>query len=167
VATNRKAGAERATAASRLIGKLMHIGALIERSTNRLLLPHDLNHQQFAILFEIFRAGKVQQKDLINRLLLERAHVSKVVKKLQAMGLVEAVPHPDDGRSCWLSVSPDGTSVVRSCQALFDVQKREWFRRFETAELLRLLDRVTALQSAFMGIDAASPADEETTEDPS
>jgi DNA-binding MarR family transcriptional regulator len=154
-------------AASRLVGKLMNIGALIERATNRLLLPHDLNHQQFSILFEIYRAGKVQQKSVINRLLLERAHVSKVVKKLQAMGLVEAIPHPDDGRSFWLSVSPEGHALVRTCQSVFDVQKREWFGRLDAKELLRILDAVSALQRALEGNDEATSHDDETGKDPS
>lgn len=129
----------------------MNIGALLERGTNQLLLPYDLNHQQFSILFEIFRAGRVQQKEMINRLLLERAHVSKVVKKLESMGLLEVAPHPDDGRSSWLSVSTKGRALVQNCQRLFDVQKKAWFRRFDTQELLRILDHVSALQVALLG----------------
>ena len=146
--------------ASRLVGRLMNVGALIERATNRLLLPHDLNHQQFSILFEIFRAGKVQQRDVINRLLLERAHVSKVVKKLQAMGLVEVAPHPDDRRSSLLSVSPAGRALVADCQSLFAAQKREWFRCFETEELSQILEAVSALQQALTGDDPEARKDQ-------
>jgi DNA-binding MarR family transcriptional regulator len=137
-------------AASRLIGKLMNIGALLERSTNRLLLPYGLNHQQFSILFEVFRAGRVQQKDMINRLLLERAHVSKVVKKLESMGLLQVVPHPDDGRSSWLSVSADGLALIQICQKLFEAQKRDWFRHFETQDLLQAVEMASALQHALL-----------------
>lgn len=162
MATNAHGGTGRGVAASRLVGKLMNIGALLERSTNRLLLPHGLNHQQFSILFEIFRAGRVQQKDMINRLLLERAHVSKVVKKLESMGLLEVIPHPDDGRSSWLSVSPEGGVLIQTCQGLFDVQKREWFRRFDTQELLRILEAVSALQGALSGRDEVAAKKHET-----
>jgi DNA-binding MarR family transcriptional regulator len=140
----------------------MNIGALLERSTNRLLLPHGLNHQQFSILFEIFRAGKVQQKDMINRLLLERAHVSKVVKKLEAMGLLEVIPHPDDGRSSWLSVSTKGRALIQTCQGHFDVQKRKWFRHFDTPELLQILEAVSALQGALSGRDEIAANRNET-----
>ncbi len=165
VATKSKAGTERDVAASRLIGKLMNIGALLERNTNRLLLPHGLNHQQFSILFEVFRAGRVQQKDVINRLLLERAHVSKVVKKLEATGLLQALPHPHDGRSAWLSVSPKGHALIKTCQALFDVQKRAWFGRFETRELLRILEAVSVLQETFSGRDDVSAKGHEIGKD--
>jgi DNA-binding MarR family transcriptional regulator len=156
MATNAKGGTERDVAASRLVGKLMNIGALLERGTNRMLLAYGLNHQQFAILFEIFRAGRVQQKDMINRLLLERAHVSKVVKKLETMGLLVVAAHPDDGRSSWLSVSTQGRALIQTCQRLFDIQKRAWFQRFDTRELLRILDGVSALQGALLGQDEST-----------
>jgi DNA-binding MarR family transcriptional regulator len=155
VATKTSAPSDRRDAASRLIGKLMNIGALLERSTNRLLLPYGLNHQQFSILFEVFRAGRVQQKDMINRLLLERAHVSKVVKKLEAMGLLQVAPHPDDGRSSWLSVSTEGLALIRTCQKLFDAQKQDWFRHFATQDLLRAVETVAELQRVLSERDAA------------
>lgn len=156
VATKSRDRTEREEAASRLVGKLMSIGALLERGTNQLLLPYGLNHQQFAVLFEVFRAGRVQQKDMINRLLLERAHVSKVVKKLEAMGLLVVAAHPDDGRSSWLSVSTQGRALIQSCQSLFDVQKRKWFQRFDTQQLLKILEEVSALQDALSERDEAS-----------
>ncbi|PLX15776.1 MAG: hypothetical protein C0597_08520 [Marinilabiliales bacterium] len=72
-----------------IIGKLMNIGGMLERKSNRMLLPFELNHQQFSVFFEIGKAGKVKQKDMVNRLALERAHVSKVIKKLQNMELIK------------------------------------------------------------------------------
>ncbi len=150
MATKNGSPSERDEAASRLVGKLMNIGALIERESNRQLSPFGLNHQQFSILFEIFRAGRVQQKDVTNRLLLERAHVSKVVKKLEEMGLVEAAPHPEDRRSAWLSVSKKGRPVVQTCRGLFGTRKRDWFRSFDTPQLQQLLAAVSAIQTALL-----------------
>jgi DNA-binding MarR family transcriptional regulator len=150
VATSSKFSTARQEAASRLIGKLMNIGALIETESNRLLSPHGLNHQQFSVLFEISRAGRVQQKDVTNRLLLERAHVSKVVKKLEDMGLVELAPHAEDGRSAWLSVSERGLSLVQVCRGLFETRKRAWFRGFDTPQLQKLLSSVSAIQTALL-----------------
>ncbi len=126
----------------------MNIGALIERESNRLLSPHGLNHQQFSILFEIARVGRVQQKDVTNRLLLERAHVSKVMKKLEEMGLIEVAPHPEDRRSAWVSLSKRGLSLVQTCRGLFETRKRDWFRSFDTPRLEQLLAGVSAIQTA-------------------
>lgn len=71
-----------------MIGKLLNIGGMLERKANRLLSPFDLNQQQFSLLFEIAQAGRVNQKTMVNRLMLEKAHVSKIIKKLSGMGLV-------------------------------------------------------------------------------
>jgi DNA-binding MarR family transcriptional regulator len=64
--------------------------------------PYNLNQKKFSILFEILRVGEVQQKYMVNRLLLEKSHVSKVVKKLQAMRLAKITHLPKDklGESC-------------------------------------------------------------------
>jgi DNA-binding MarR family transcriptional regulator len=150
VATKAESPAKREEAASRLVGKLMNIGALIERESNRLLSPHGLNHQQFSVLFEIFHAGRVQQKDVTNRLLLERAHVSKVVKKLVDMSLIEVAPHPEDRRSAWLSVSAKGLSLVQACRSVFATRKRAWFRAFDTPQLQELVGGIAAIQAALV-----------------
>jgi DNA-binding MarR family transcriptional regulator len=112
------------------------------------LQPYQLNQQQFSILFEIGRAGKVQQKDMINRLLLEKAHVSKVTKKLHELGLIEVHPHAGDRRSALLGVTPQGRTLIQECQALFESQKQEWFRSIDTDELQRILESVATLQAA-------------------
>lgn len=138
----------------------MNIGAVLERTTNRLLVPYGINHQQYSILLEVFRAGRVQQKDMINRLLLERAHVSKVVKKLEAMGLLEIAEHPDDGRSSWLSVTTQGRALVQTCQRLFDIQKSAWFRSIDTRELLQIVEGVSALQGALLGREELTATDD-------
>jgi len=65
-----------------IIGKLMNISGILQREGNRLLLPYQLNQQQFSILFEIAKAKQVQQKSMVNRLLLERAHVSKMEHRM-------------------------------------------------------------------------------------
>jgi hypothetical protein len=61
-----------------IIGKLMSISGILQRETNRLLLPYQLNQQQFSILFEITKANELKQKNMVNRLILEKSHVSKI-----------------------------------------------------------------------------------------
>ena len=133
-----------------IIGKLMHISGILQREGNRLLLPYDLNQQQFSILFEIAKARKVQQKNILNRLLLEKAHVSKVVKKLQNMDLIELIPLPDDKRSAILTTTIKGQSLVDECRAMFQKWNKEWFEEFEMEELSQILESVEMIQKVFM-----------------
>jgi DNA-binding MarR family transcriptional regulator len=135
-----------------IIGKLMTISGILERESNRLLLPFQLNYQQFSILFEIARAGMVQQKNMVNRLSLNRAHVSKTVKKLQAMGLIDIHPIAEDRRSALMSPTGKGRKLVDDCRAIFRQWNQEWFGRFNPDELQQILDSVDRLQKGFLGM---------------
>lgn len=132
-----------------IIGKLMNIGGLLQREGNRLLQPFGLNHQQFSVFFEIAKAGKVKQKDMVNRLLLEKAHVSKVVKKLYQMGLISISETPEDKRSFWLSLTADGEETLARCRAVFRDRHREWTCDLGEAELFSLLETLARLQKVF------------------
>ena len=85
---------------------------MLERKANRFLLPFGLNHQQFSVLFEIGKAEKVKQKDMVNRLALERAHVSKVIKKMQGMELLKITDSDNDKRSGIISLTIKGKKAV-------------------------------------------------------
>lgn len=132
-----------------IIGKLLNIGGMLQRRGNQLLLPFGLNQQQFSILFTIEKAGKVQQKDMVNRLMLEKAHVSKVVKKLLKMELIDTEESTEDKRSSWLSVTAKGSETVRQCQKIFEKWNKEWMNGIDKNQLDTMLDNLTALQTAF------------------
>lgn len=127
----------------------MNISGILQRESNSLLLPYQLNQQQFSILFEIAKAKEVQQKSMVNRLLLEKAHVSKVVKKLQSMGFVSISPMSDDKRSALLSATEEGQKLVRECREVFADWRNDRLGEFNTQELLQILDSVEKLQKAF------------------
>ena len=133
-----------------IIGKLMNISGILQREGNRLLLPYQLNQQQFSILFEIAKAKQVQQKNMVNRLMLEKAHVSKVVKKLQAMGLIQITPMPEDKRSAFLSMTEKGQKVLNECRTIFQEWNKKQFKTFTSSEMSRILDSVDKLQKAFL-----------------
>ena len=132
-----------------IIGKLMNIGGMLERQGNKMLLPYNLNQQQFSIFFEIAKAGKVRQKEMVNRLLLEKAHVSKVVKKLQQMDLITVNQNDEDKRSYWLSTTKKGEEVLEQCTEMFAEWNKQWIREIDEAELSSILDNLTILQNIF------------------
>lgn len=135
-----------------IIGKLMNISGILQRESNRLLLPHGLNQQQFSVLFEIAKAGEVQQKDMVNRLLLEKAHMSKIVKKLQEMGLVTARPISEDKRSFMLSPTDRGLETIEKCRILFEEWRKNALDRYSKKELSVILESVDMLQIAFKDV---------------
>jgi DNA-binding MarR family transcriptional regulator len=132
-----------------IIGKLLNIGGMLQRHGNRVLLPFDLNQQQFSIFFEICKARKVKQKEMVNRLLLEKAHVSKVVKKLQNMGLITITASDDDRRSAWLAPTPKGKQVLSKCMKLFEKWNQQWLADINDKQLHSILKTLSTLQTVF------------------
>jgi len=132
-----------------IIGKLMNIGGILQRQGNKMLLPFNLNQQQFSIFFEIAKVGKVKQKEMVNRLLLEKAHVSKVVKKLQQMELITITENDEDRRSYWLSVTKKGEEILKQCTEMFSDWNKKWICEIDETELSSILDNLTTLQNIF------------------
>ena len=132
-----------------IIGKLMNIGGILQRQGNKMLLPFNLNQQQFSIFFEIAKVGKVKQKEMVNRLLLEKAHVSKVVKKLQKMELITITENDEDKRSYWLSVTKKGEEILKQCTEMFSDWNKKWICEIDETELSSILDNLTTLQNIF------------------
>ena len=132
-----------------IIGKLLNIGGMLQRHSNRILLPFGLNQQQFSIFFEIAKAGKVKQKDMVNRLSLEKAHVSKVVKKLHKMGLITITASDEDKRSAWLAPTPEGKQVLNKCRGIFKEWNKEWLEAVDDKQLNSILENLSHLQAVF------------------
>ena len=132
-----------------IIGKLMNIGGMLQRQGNKMLLPFNLNYQQFSIFFEIAKVGKVKQKEMVNRLMLEKAHVSKVVKKLQQMELITITENDEDKRSYWLSVTKKGEEILKQCTEMFNKWNKKWISEIDDTELSSILDNLTTLQNIF------------------
>lgn len=132
-----------------VIGKLLNIGAMLQREGNRILQPFDLNQQQFSLFFEIAQSDKVKQKDVVNRLLLEKAHVSKVVKKLQKMKLITITVSDEDRRSAWLAVTPKGRKTLNECMTIFKKWNNEWLEPISDKELNLILNSLTKIQTVF------------------
>lgn len=132
-----------------IIGKLLNLGGMLERNGNRILMPYSLNLQQFSILFEIAKIGKVKQKDMVNRLLLEKAHVSKVVRKLQKSELITITAIEGDKRSSWLSVTAKGEQIINECMESFEEWNKRWIDAIDEKQLISAIENLTQLQDVF------------------
>jgi len=135
-----------------VIGKLLNIGGMLEKKANQLLAPFNLNQQQFSLLFEIDLAGKVNQKAIVNRLVLEKAHVSKIIKKLSGLDLINVAVSPEDRRATWVTITPKGRALVCQCREVIDGFNQRWMAIANNTKLKETLDVLTELQRAFREI---------------
>ena len=132
-----------------IIGKLLNIGGMLQSYGNTTLTPFELNQQQFSILFEIVKARKVKQREMVNRLMLEKAHVSKVVKKLYGMKLITITQSDEDKRSYWLSPTPKGKKLTSDCMQIFEKWNKEWVEAIDENKLKSIVEHLTHLQAVF------------------
>ena len=135
--------------ASITIGKLLNIGGMLQKKGNQLLQPFDLNQQQFSILFSIYEEGQVNQKQMVNKLVLEKAHVSKVVKKLHTMGLIDIEESKEDKRSSWLSITEKGKKTVMACKKELNKWNIEWTAHVNEKQFEGLVDSLQLFQDVF------------------
>ena len=87
------------------------------------------------------------QSRLAEAIALKRSSLVPILDRLEAEGLVERRPSPDDGRlkSVWLT--PKGRRIVKELTARAQAQEERMGQGLsseERAQLLRLLERVTA-----------------------
>ena len=97
-------------------------GLLLWQVTNRwqsaqraALQPFGLTHVQFVLtasLAWLGVEGPVTQKRLADHAGTDPMMTSQVVRALVRRGLVDRVPHPDDGRAWALSVTSGGRALV-------------------------------------------------------
>jgi len=140
---------EKMELASILMGKLLNIGGMLQKTGNQLLAPYGLNQQQFSILFSIGQEDKVKQKNMVNKLVLEKAHVSKVVKKLHKMDLISIETSSSDKRSSWLVITNKGKDLVTECSKAISKWNETWVNQLNEEQFFSLLNNLTIVQNSF------------------
>lgn len=104
-----------------------------------------LTRDEWRVLAALADAGIVKTGDVIQSTTLEKMQVSRAVTRLQAEGLLERVPDPEDGRGWLLRLKPAGRALFQKITPM--VQAREAFllealEPAERAVLERAIDRL-------------------------
>ncbi|GAA1247421.1 DNA-binding MarR family transcriptional regulator [Microbacterium phyllosphaerae] len=60
----------------------------------------------------IARCGQVTASALSERMLVDKGQISRTVRELESLGLIERSPDPKDGRSSLLSLTPHGEAKL-------------------------------------------------------
>ena len=113
---------------------------------NELLRETGLSHLTGKALREL-SAGPLRLRDLGERLRVVPRTVTQIADTLEAAGLVERQPHPDDRRSLNLVLTPLGLerlAEVRAVRASAFRQISSHLDETERAEAIRLLRRLEA-----------------------
>jgi len=88
-----------------IVKGLLKIGSDLHRLGNSITGKYGLNQQQFVVLSEIVDRGPINQKQLVGGLVIEKSNLSKIVKKLKTVDLINITSSPEDGRTTLLSAT--------------------------------------------------------------
>lgn len=81
-----------------LTAALVSLGRTVRARQGELLLPHGLHPGQDSLLLEVWREPGLIQSSLASRLGIESPTVTRMVGRLERVGLVERRRDPDDAR---------------------------------------------------------------------
>ena len=120
----------------------------VSRLYDRALAPAGLGVNQYTILSRLERFGPLSQRELAERLVMDRSTLGHLLRPLTGRGLIDIAPDPDDGRRKRLSLSAAGRRTLHEAWSLWADAQRRFEREFgsEPASGLRVtLAHVTNL----------------------
>ncbi|HPG25224.1 MAG: MarR family transcriptional regulator [Spirochaetaceae bacterium] len=94
--------------------RLARLGVLIEGFQQAVLEPFELTSSDYGVLASLRRAGRpyaLRPSQLYSRLHRSSGGMTKILKRLEASGLVERRPDPDDGRGSRVVLTSRGLAL--------------------------------------------------------
>ncbi len=108
-------------------------------------------HPSHAVVFQLLRAEGARVTELAERAQLSKQYMGRLVAELEALGYLERVPDPSDGRAKLVRLSERGQAITRVAEAAIADIEADWARRLGEARYAqlrrRLIDLVLALNA--------------------
>lgn len=122
-----------------------------QRKIKKVLEPFDLSHTQFVLLanllwFEIHKQSTTQAI-LVQSTKIEKMTVSKSLKKLQSMNLIQRFEYTDDTRAKSVKLTPLGQELISQVIPLIEKADQEYFSTISHYQLDSLLQIFRTLTS--------------------
>jgi len=109
----------------RAVTSLMRVHQLVLIELDELLRPLGLTFARYEVLvlLSFSRRGALPLGKIGQRLQVHATSVTPLVKRLEAAGLIQRTPHPEDGRAVLASITPRGREVMdRATEAILEAQ---------------------------------------------
>ncbi len=111
--------------------------------------PQGLKPGEFSILWVIGRNPGIRQSVLGNRLMIKRAHMTKLIRSFEDQGLVSRKIPDSDRRAVELTLTAKGQATTRSASEAFFAYEATTgapLSRAEREQLINLLQRFVGLR---------------------
>lgn len=130
----------------RVESTLMATARLVRMAFDARLAPLDLNLTQASLIGYVCEFGATTQTDLADHLGIGRAAIGAVIDRLEARGLVERRPKPDDRRVWLVSITATGRDLAARIADVDEVLRGELRRGIGREERQALAWVMTRLQ---------------------
>ena len=81
---------------------------------------YGLTPQQFGLMRFLWEEDGITQVELSNRSQIDRTTIGGLIDKLEQLGLVKRMPHPDDRRAYRISLTETGRNLEKELAPLAD-----------------------------------------------
>jgi len=109
----------------RAVTSLMRVHQLVLTELDELLRPLGLTFARYEVLvlLSFSRRGALPLGKIGERLQVHATSVTPLVKRLEAAGLIQRSPHPEDGRAVLASMTPLGQQTLQQAtQVIVEAQ---------------------------------------------
>ena len=133
------------------------VGLVGERFRAERLTP-----PQLGVLYVLGECGVLDQSALARALGYDRVTTLRIVRGLQARGLVDKQASPDHGRKVNLSLTPAGDALLTACLPTSEAISDELLEPLAPADrtqFLALLEQLCAAHAAEARVPVQAPAD--------
>ncbi|HSM67650.1 MAG TPA: MarR family transcriptional regulator [Ilumatobacteraceae bacterium] len=130
----------------RVESTLMATARLVRSAFDVRLAPLGLNLTQASLIGYVAEFGATTQTELADHLGIGRAQIGSVIDRLQARGLVERRPKPDDRRVWLVAITAEGREMAKRIAEVDEVLRAELRRGIGREERQALAWVMTRLQ---------------------
>lgn len=94
--------------------KLMRCCESVRQKSHLHLQQAEITESQLAVLEVIYHKGKMNQKEISQRILKSKSNMTTVIDNMLKSGLIDRTPSPHDKRHSIISLTPKGHQLIES-----------------------------------------------------
>lgn len=131
-----------------LYNTLNEIFLLLDDGDRRFFGSYELSPPRYYALFHLLKQPGISFSELSNRMFCDKSNITRIIKGLEADGLVVRRPHETDGRTLRLFLSDEGKKLCQEAMTAHLSYNQERFRELEDIKKDNLLDGLQQLKNS-------------------
>lgn len=147
---------------SRFGREMFAVARVWRRALTRHAVTLGISDGQWAVLDNLNRSGDgVPQSVLADRMGLERSGLVRLLREMEASGLTQRDPDPQDARSRIVSMTEEGRTMAGRILDLVLPIDRHLLRHRSDAELQLMLEWLTQVRAGIEDLPAEGPEEDD------